>query len=105
MLGGRLDYQVKIQGYRIELGEIEYHAREYLEGNNAVAVAFENETGNTEIALFVEGKLENQDKLIKYLLEKIPPYMVPTKTFVKDIFPLNTNGKVDRIKLKASIPL
>ncbi|MCU0289299.1 MAG: AMP-binding protein, partial [Acidobacteria bacterium] len=51
ILAGRLDYQVKIQGYRVELGEIEYHARECLHGQNAIAIAFENSTGNSEIAL------------------------------------------------------
>ena len=54
MYAGRMDYQVKIQGYRIELSEIEFHAREFLQGVNAIALAFENELNLTEIASFVE---------------------------------------------------
>ncbi len=64
MLAGRLDHQVKIQGYRIELGEIEYHTRAFLIGQNAVALAFNNKMGNTEIALFVEGVLNNEHELV-----------------------------------------
>ncbi len=103
MLSGRLDYQVKIQGYRIELGEIEYHAREYMNGNNAVAVAYENKTGNNEIALFVESESCDTNLLLDYLKTKLPPYMVPVKTIVIEIFPLNANGKTDRLVLKNSI--
>ncbi|MDO9256709.1 MAG: AMP-binding protein [Bacteroidales bacterium] len=100
MLAGRLDYQVKIQGYRIELGEIEYHAREFLTGQNAVAVAFNNQMGNTEIALFVEGILNNEPELLVHLNSKMPFYMIPTKIMAGNLFPINTSGKVDRIKLK-----
>jgi acyl-coenzyme A synthetase/AMP-(fatty) acid ligase len=100
MYAGRIDFQVKIQGYRIELGEIEFHARGYLQGKNAIAIAFENKTGNTEIGLFVEGKLDNINVLSDYLKSKLPYYMIPTKIIVKEVFPLNTNGKVDRIILK-----
>jgi acyl-coenzyme A synthetase/AMP-(fatty) acid ligase len=103
MLVGRIDHQVKIQGYRIELGEIEFHARELLKGQNAVACSFENQMGNTEIALFAEGKLNDEDYLIKYLSGKMPYYMVPTKIVVVDSFPINTSGKVDRIKLKNNL--
>lgn len=100
MLAGRLDDQVKIQGYRIELGEIEYHAREFLKGQNAVAIAFKNGMGNTEISLFIEGRICDEQKLIEYFRRKIPSYMIPTKIMSEKVFPLNTNGKIDRIKLK-----
>lgn len=103
MLAGRLDYQVKIQGYRIELGEIEYHARECLSGQNAVAIAFNNEIGNTEIALFVEGIINNETELVSHLKSKLPFYMIPTRIIAGSIFPINTNGKVDRIKLKSQL--
>lgn len=103
MLAGRLDYQVKIQGYRIELGEIEFHARECLKGNNAVAIAFENIAGNTEIALFVEGELRETSILSDHLKLKIPYYMIPGKIFSIQKLPLNANGKIDRSALKKSI--
>jgi D-alanine--poly(phosphoribitol) ligase subunit 1 len=101
MLAGRLDFQVKIQGYRIELGEIEYHAREFLKGQNAIASSFINKTGNTEIALFTEGKMADEHALLEYLNSKMPYYMIPTKIIAENIFPLNSSGKVDRIWLKA----
>lgn len=105
MLAGRLDYQVKIQGYRIELGEIEYHAREFLKGQNAIAIAFANQMGNTEIALFIEGTFTDEASLIGYLNGKMPFYMIPTKILIEPIFALNTSGKVDRINLKKRLAL
>ena len=103
LLYGRLDSQTKIQGYRVELEEIEYHAREYLNGNNAIAVTFINNIGNTELALFVEGSQENISDIINYLKTKMPFYMIPTKILFENEFQLNANGKVDRKKLKAKI--
>jgi len=100
LYAGRLDYQVKIQGYRIELGEIEFHAREFLAGQNAIAIAFENKTGNTEIALFIEGDNSDKDALTGFLQSRMPRYMVPAKVIFESKFPLNSNGKIDRNLLK-----
>ena len=100
LYAGRLDYQVKIQGYRIELGEIEFHAREFLAGQNAIAIAFENKTGNTEIALFIEGDNADKDALTGFLQSRMPRYMVPAKVIFESKFPLNSNGKIDRNLLK-----
>ena len=100
MLYGRLDSQVKIQGYRVELGEIEYHARTYLNGVNAVVSPFTNKTSNTELAIFIEAEEFETNSLINYLKTKLPPYMIPTKTICEKNFPLNANGKIDKLKLK-----
>lgn len=105
MYSGRLDYQVKIQGHRIELGEIEYHARTSLNGQNAVAEVFESISGNTEIALFVEAELAVSNSLLEVLKQKLPHYMIPSKIISLKEFPLNTNGKIDRIGLKKYIQL
>ena len=105
MYGGRLDYQVKIQGYRIELSEIEYHARKYLKGQNAIAIAFDNKTGNAEIALFIEDESGDSGSLSGYLKLKIPYYMIPSKILYNKKFPLNSNGKIDRNTLKKLITL
>jgi acyl-coenzyme A synthetase/AMP-(fatty) acid ligase len=100
MLLGRLDYQVKIQGYRIELGEIEFHVRNFISGQDAIAIDFVNIFGNQEIALFIEGKFSGEAQLIAYLKEKLPNYMIPTVIKSVERFELNTNGKVDRLNLK-----
>jgi amino acid adenylation domain-containing protein len=100
MYVGRADYQVKIQGYRVELSEIEYHAREALSGKNAVALTYLTQTNNNEIALFVEGDELNENHLKGELKKMMPHYMVPARYILKDIFPINTNGKVNRIELK-----
>ena len=99
MLYGRIDSQAKIQGYRIDLGEIEYHARKYLNGGNVVVLTFTNNIGNTELALFIEGTTGNTTALVDYMKTKIPLYMIPTKIIFEHEFTLNSNSKVDKIKL------
>lgn len=103
MYVNRIDSQVKVQGFRIELGEIEFHVREFLKGINAAAVAFENISGNTELALFIEGQSINTNELYVYLKSKLPHYMIPANTLFCASFPLNSNGKTDRKELKRLI--
>ena len=76
LYSGRMDYQVKIQGHRIELGEIEHHARSGINGKNAIATIFEDNTGNSEIALFVEDESVESGSLLEFLKSKIPHYMI-----------------------------
>ena len=103
MYSGRIDNQAKIQGFRVELSEIEFHAHTFLQGVNVVCVAFENEKKLTEIAMFIESPEMDTQDLIAYLRTKMPQYMIPTKIVFEQKFPINTNGKIDRKKLKSSI--
>ena len=103
LLAGRLDYQVKIQGYRIELEEIEFHAREFLKGQNVIAVAVENASGNSEIVLIIESETFHMANLKKHLRSKMPFYMMPSQISFVPLFPLNKSNKVDRIQLKTLI--
>ena len=102
MYSGRLDHQAKIQGFRVELGEIEYHAREYLK-KNAVCIAFDNEKCLTEIAMFIESTEFDAEDLLAYMRTKMPAYMIPTRLFFVPVFPLNSNDKTDKVKLKEMI--
>ncbi len=102
MYSGRLDHQAKIQGFRVELGEIEYHAREYLK-RNVVCIAFDNEQCLTEIAMFVESTEFNTEELLSYMRTKMPSYMIPTRCYFVPVFPLNSNDKTDKVKLKEMI--
>ncbi len=96
MYCGRKDYQIKIHGYRIELGEIEFHSRQFISPANAAAVAYQNELGLTQIHLFVENYLDDKEKILEHLKNKIPQYMLPSKITSIPVFPLNSNGKIDR---------
>lgn len=103
MYSGRLDHQTKIQGFRVEMGEIEFHAREFLNGKNVVCLAFDNKNSITEIAMFIESEEFDTDKLINYMREKMPSYMIPSKILFVPVFPLNTNDKIDKVKLKEMV--
>jgi len=100
---GRSDNQIKVQGFRIELSEIEFHVKAFLEKINVVAVAITDPLGNTEIGLVIESKEFNTALLQDYMKTKMPAYMIPKKIEFTDEFPLNTNGKTDRNKLKQLI--
>lgn len=100
---GRMDFQVKIQGFRIELGEIETHARAFLGGANAVAVAFKTTEGNDALALFVESETADVSALTDFLRSKMPAYMVPSRISRISAFPLNANGKIDRKMLRSRV--
>lgn len=97
---GRIDSQVKVQGFRVELSEIEFFAKEYLQKTNAVAIAFTNKINNTEIGMVIESAEFDTKALIEYMKTKMPAYMIPTQFRFIDMFPLNTNGKIDRKVLK-----
>ena len=99
MYSGRLDNQVKIQGFRIELGEIEHHARE-ASGRNAVCVAKE-EDGNNILYLAFEGDDFDTKDVIDYMKSKMPSYMIPSHIVFIKTFPLNSNDKIDRPKIKS----
>jgi len=104
MYCGRIDQQVKIQGYRVELGEIEYHAREFYKKEfRVVAMAFQNATGLTEIALFIEKASGESEEMLNYLRDKLPNYMVPTKVIFKERFPLNDSDKINRTLLRSEL--
>lgn len=103
---GRIDQQVQIQGFRVELTEIEQHARDfYNKKNRVIAIAYNNEKGLTEIALFVEDKPQDTVDLQKFLRSKMPEYMIPSTILFEPVFPKNDSDKVDRVCLKQKLSL
>lgn len=92
----RKDFQVKHLGHRIELGEIETAASS-VEGVELCCCLYDEE--HRKIVLFLDKPLEKE-----YITERIsrlvPEYMVPGKLICLDHFPLNANGKIDRVALR-----
>ncbi|MDP4176564.1 MAG: condensation domain-containing protein, partial [Bacteroidota bacterium] len=96
---GRADFQVKVRGFRIELTEIENVLRFYEKVTDAVVAAKKSHSGNIILVAYIITEGTEKDlsqELKKYLLERLPEYMVPTFFVSMKKFPLTTNGKVDR---------
>ncbi len=108
---GRVDTQVKVRGFRIELGEIEAQLRSYPEVREALVIAREDASGKHLVGYLVlrdspddllkaasAGGLSGRllQDLTRYLLARLPEYMVPTQWVQLTALPLTPNGKLDR---------
>lgn len=101
---GRKDSLVKHLGYRIELGEIEHVIVNNLKLTKNGCIIY-NST-KKEITLIYEAESEIPIEVFrKKITTVLPKYMVPTVYIKMDELPRNTNGKIDRLKLKNKINL
>ncbi|MEO5913270.1 MAG: non-ribosomal peptide synthetase [Luteolibacter sp.] len=94
---GRADHQVKVNGFRIELGEIEIALNHHQEVREAVVIA-----SNNRLIAYVHGTAETAD-LHRFLIARLPSYMIPGEIYFLENFPLTPNGKVDRLALAATL--
>lgn len=98
---GRNDYQIKRMGYRIELQEIEFIMNGIKDVLESAAVFKKRETEFGKIILFFSAnKKLNTNELFDMLKENMPSYMRPDVLIQLDEIPKNSNGKIDRGKLK-----
>ncbi|MFH5232256.1 amino acid adenylation domain-containing protein [Antrihabitans spumae] len=92
---GRADHQVKIRGYRIELGEIEGALRSIDGVGLAVAVVVGKAAPKLAAAVTTDGSVTS-DEISAALGDLLPRYMIPGRIEILDVFPLTSNGKLDR---------
>lgn len=99
---GRRDSIIKHSGYRIELGEIEHVIINTLKLVENGCVVYNSE--KKEIIFYYESeqKLSVAD-MRRRIGAVLPKYMVPSSYIKLGELPRNTNGKIDRLKLKESI--
>jgi acyl-CoA synthetase (AMP-forming)/AMP-acid ligase II len=94
---GRKDEQVKVRGYRIELGEIEQVLQQSEWVKQAVVTVTADHNGNKQLVGYVVPQGEfDREALGRYLLSRLPEYMVPSLLVPIGQVPLTANGKVDR---------
>lgn len=94
---GRTDNQIKIRGYRIELGDIESHIAKYPGITKAIVADKENSDGKKYLCAYYISDSEIQvSELHKYLISRLPNYMVPSSYVKMDSFPLTPNHKINR---------
>lgn len=102
----RKDWMVKINGQRVETGEIEANMNRLPYVKAAVVKGFENQYGQTYLCGYFQleegADQENPGAAIKAeLKKKLADYMIPQFLVRMDTFPVNQNGKLDRLALKA----
>ena len=99
---GRTDYQVKINGLRIELGEIEENINSFDEtGFIKSAVIVKNNGFKDTLNAFISSSADiNISELKRYLLSRLPSYMIPNTFTVLHSLPFTPNGKIDRKSLQ-----
>jgi amino acid adenylation domain-containing protein len=101
---GRADTQIKVRGYRIELGEIEtaLNSMGKLQECAVVAIPTDNFGGWMICCAYVvrAGDDINLNALREHLKKLVPNYMLPARWMAFETLPKNSNGKIDRPRLK-----
>ena len=95
---GRVDHQVKIRGFRVELGEIEAVLSQHPAIQQVVVLArAESPVEKRLIAycVFRQSSRPTVAELRKFVLSRLPQYMVPAGFIPIDAIPLLPNGKVN----------
>ena len=98
---GRKDFQIQVLGHRVELAEIEAVLQKAT-SNQFVTVLpwpIDAQNGRADEIIAVIGCAKDSEISKKALLackNTLPSYMVPSKIFFLEEFPLNVNGKIDR---------
>jgi amino acid adenylation domain-containing protein len=96
---GRADDQIKVRGFRIELGEIEATLVQYPGVRQAAVVAQEYAAGDVRLIaslVCAPDAVPAWSDLRRFLLSKLPDYMVPVGFVALDALPLTHNGKINR---------
>jgi amino acid adenylation domain-containing protein len=101
---GRADSQIKSRGYRVELGEVEAALNELAYVRECAVLAIDSEGFEGTLiccayACSMESRV-NAGSLRKALSHMLPAYMLPSRWASFERLPKNSNGKVDRPRLR-----
>ncbi|MEX2471161.1 MAG: amino acid adenylation domain-containing protein [Gemmatimonadota bacterium] len=102
---GRADFQIKTGGYRVEPGEVESAVLALPEVTACVVVAVtvDNFSGSAVGCVYVAspGTTPRVGEMKKRLGDALPAYMVPSKWLALDELPLDSRGKIDRVRARS----
>src|SRR5262249_28666649 len=99
---GRTDNQVKVRGFRVGLEEVEACLALHPSVGATAVCAFEDASGELGLTAFVAGselQPQDMDHLRRFLPQRLPDYMVPSRFVVVAALPMTPSGKIDRKSL------
>lgn len=98
---GRKDEQLKIRGFRVEPAEVERALTESQLVNEAVVTVEIKKDEQKQLVAYYTPKQNHgaQDKVLAYLKDQLPSYMIPSRIVEVEKFNLNPIGKIDRNNL------
>ncbi|MDW5322280.1 non-ribosomal peptide synthetase [Plantactinospora sp. KLBMP9567] len=99
---GRTDRDIKIRGFRVSPAEIEAELLKLPGIRDAAVVAVEGGTEGADrrlVGYVVADPRPDAARIVAYLAERLPAYLVPAAVTFLDRMPLTPNGKVDRAAL------
>ncbi len=104
---GRRDGQVKVRGFRVELAEVEAVIGSYRGVIEAAIVAQEDGVDGQRLIACIVADAEQTlrvDAIRRYLRERLPGPMIPSRIRIVESLPRTPSGKVDRQSLAVSLP-
>lgn len=98
---GRRDDQVKLRGHRVELGEVERVLLLHPKVRNAAAFLQSDPLPHLLACVESHEPASLAPELEAFSARYLPAYMCPDRISIRSVFPLNGNGKLDRVRLLA----
>lgn len=100
-LGRRSEGFVKLRGFRVELREVELALLAHPAVSEAVVRHLREGPLADRLVAFVAGYADLSVHLLrKWLLERLPEYMIPAYFDIRDRLPRNASGKIDGASLR-----
>jgi amino acid adenylation domain-containing protein len=101
---GRKDRQIKTRGYRVELDEVEMALLAHEGVQEAAAYPIPDNQGSSLIEASVilkQGIDTTQSELLDHLSRRLPPYAIPVRIDILNVFPRTSTGKINRRELQS----
>jgi amino acid adenylation domain-containing protein len=106
---GQNRFQVNILGFRVELGEIEQALMAHPKVQEAVVMVVDNKVGDKRLVAYFTCRgggepgedIVGAEDLRNQLMLNLPEHMMPAEYLRLERMPLTTNGKLDRLALRA----
>ena len=96
---GRKDFQVLVRGYRVEVAEVEMALLDRGDIKEVVVVGRQDRSGDSSLMAYIvlsRQPAPTVTSLRRFLLERLPEYMVPSAFVFLAALPMLLSGKVDR---------